>query len=264
MRIGFIGLGNMAYAIIKSVLSSGLLHPKDIVGFDTYPTASEAVRKAAGITICDSTEEVLRADTVILAVKPQVLPALLPEIAGPRLEGRLIVSIAAGTPIALLREYLGDSVAIARVMPNINAKVGAATSAYTAPGASAEQRKTVEDIFSAAGTVTELPENLFPVFMAVASASPAFTYMYIDSLAKAAVRGGIPRQQALAIAASSVLGSARMILEGGEHPMALVDQVCSPGGTTIQGVCALQEKGFEHAVHAAVEATVMKDKLMNA
>lgn len=262
MNIGFIGLGNMASAIIKGMTGSGAFRPEQILGYDPYAPAGEAVKKATGITVVPSVREAVAAETVVLAVKPQVLPTVLLEVAKESRTVKLFISIAAGKPISFLREYLGEEVVVARVMPNINAKVGAATSAFTAPEASEEQKKTVVDIFSSVGTVTELPEHLFSIFTAVSGSSPAFTYMYIDALAKAAVRGGVPRHQALAIAASSVFGSAKMVLEGGEHPMELVDQVSSPAGTTIEGVMALQENGFEHAVHAAVEAAAARDMKM--
>ena len=110
------------------------------------------------------------------------------------------------------------------------------------------------------GSAVELPEEQFSIFSAIAGASPAFSYMYIDALARAAVRGGLPKDKALEIAASSVYGSAKMILESREHPFALIDQVSSPGGITIEGVCTLQENGFESAVHKAVAASAMKDR----
>jgi pyrroline-5-carboxylate reductase len=172
-----------------------------------------------------------------------------------------VISVAAGRTLAFLEDGLGPDLPIARVMPNINAKVGASTSAFAVNSRCAESHKSiVQALFSTVGAIIELPEEQFSIFTAIAGSSPAFSYMYIDALARAAVRGGLSRDKALEIAASAVYGSAKMILESREHPFTLIDQVSSPGGTTIEGICALQEHGFESAVHKAVAATALKDK----
>lgn len=261
VKYGFIGLGNMGMAIIRGMLSSRRYSPADIAGFDPASEAGRAAAAELGVRPCGSLEEAAAADLVILAVKPQVMPSVLEELRRCDLSGKLIISIAAGRDLAFLQAGLGRDVAIVRVMPNINAKVGAAVSAFAANSLCGEAVKNaVRELFAAVGVTLELPESLFSVFTAVAGSSPAFTYMYIDALARAAVRGGIPRDKALSVAAGAVYGSARMILESGEHPCALADQVCSPGGTTVEGVCVLQECGFESAVHKAIAAVALKDK----
>ena len=263
MKYGFIGLGNMATAIIKGMILSTSYDSKGILGYDPYSKAGRDLASDMGIRVCASLAELAAADVLVLAVKPQTLPEVMRELRPLNISGKLVISIAAGRSLAVLQEGLGHGMAIVRVMPNINAKVGAATSAFAANGNCGEEQKIIVDaLFSTIGTILELPEEQFAVFTAIAGCSPAFSYMYIDALARAAVRRGIPKAKALEIAASSVYGSAKMILETREHPFALIDQVSSPGGTTVEGVCALQEHGFESAVHKAVEAAVMKDKVL--
>lgn len=146
-------------------------------------------------------------------------------------------------------------------MPNINAKVGAAMSALCAnQQVTQAQKELVARLFCAVGQVKELDESFFPLFGVIAGSAPAFAYLFIDSLARAAVKNGMQKQAALEIAAQTVLGSAKLILESGEHPWVLIDQVCSPGGTTIEGIAALQETGFETGIRKAVDAALEKDR----
>jgi pyrroline-5-carboxylate reductase len=146
-------------------------------------------------------------------------------------------------------------------MPNINAKVLASESGYCAnENCTSEQKKMVYDMFSAVGSAIEIPEKFFSIFGVIAGSSPAFAYIYINALAKAAVKAGMPKAQAMEIAANTVLGSAKMVLESNEHPCKLADMVCSPGGTTIEGVCALDEMGFENTVIKAFDAVLEKDR----
>lgn len=260
MKYGFVGLGNMATAIIKGMILSGEYLPGNILGYAPSVRADRPVARM-GVTICASLAEAVAADVVVLAIKPQVMPPVLQELRSLNLAEKLIISVAAGRTLAFLRDGLGPDAAIVRVMPNINAQVGASTSAFAANSRCTDAHKIiVQALFTASGSITELPEEQFSIFSAVAGASPAFSYMYIAALARAAVRGGLPRDKALKIAASSVYGSARMVLESPEHPFALIDQVSSPDGITVEGICLLQEYGFESAVHKAVAAAALKDK----
>ena len=256
-KYGFLGLGNMASAIIAGMKKSGKYDSKDIFGFDTLSGKAEE----CGVTACDSIESLCKTvDILVLAVKPQILPKVLPAVKE-NAEGTLIVSIAAGKTISYLADALCENAPIIRVMPNINARVGAATVAFCANQfVKCEQKKLVEEMLLTTGITFELAENMFSVFTALAGSSPAFTYIYIDALARAAVEAGMPKAQALEIAASSVFGSAKLVMETKEHPYVLADSVCSPGGTTIEGVLALQENAFESTVHKAVLAVVDKDK----
>lgn len=262
MNIGFIGLGNMSTAIIKGMLRSGRYTPEQITGY-AHSDASARAIAPTGINVCREIAAVAAAEVLVLGVKPQVLASVLSELKELIRPEQLLVSLAAGKDLAFMTEQLGREQAAARVMPNINAKVGASASAYACSGlVTPEQKQTLVEIFSTVGAMDEVAEHLIVMHSAVAGASPAFSYMYIDALARAAVKHGIPRSQALKVAASAVYGSARMILESDEHPMALVDQVCSPGGTTIEGVMTLQRLGFEAAVHQAVDAVIAKDKTL--
>ena len=193
-----------------------------------------------------------------------MLPDVLPEVKNYLQEKHMIVSIAAGKNLNYFQGYLSESTPIIRVMPNINALIGASTSCYTAnEQVTDSQLRLITTLFETIGTIIEVPEHLFSIFTTIGGASPAFTYMYIDALARAAVREGMPKNMALDIAANAVLGSAKMILQSKEHPWALVDQVCSPGGTTIQGVSSLQSNHFETTIHDAVAAVTDKDRSLS-
>ena len=261
MKYGFIGLGNLASAIIKGMVHKGNFKPESICGYDPVPAACKAITGATGIGALSSGAEVVKAsDVIIIAVKPQMMETALKEMLQSPVQGKLFISIAAGKDMAFISGFLGADAPLIRVMPNINAKVGAATCALSANARATEEHKEIaRAIFNTIGSVTDLPETHMSIFMAIAGASPAYAYMYIDALARVGVKFGLPKKLALEIAASTVLGSAKMVLESGEHPFELIDQVCSPGGTTIEGILALQKLGMESAVHQAVEAAVNKD-----
>lgn len=264
MNYGFIGAGNMASAIIKGMtVGTGSFDGKNIYVYDLNPAPAEDLAKLCGINICKNTEDIIKnSDVVVLAVKPNVLKSVL-DLTRESLfkKSPLVISIAAGKTIEFLENYLSSKLPIVRVMPNINAKVGCATSAFC-PNASVteEQKEIVRNLFSTVGSITELPENMFSIHGVIGGAAPAFAYLYIDALARAAVKAGMPKKQALELTAQTVLGSAKMVLESGEHPWALIDQVCSPGGTTIEGVCSLEASGFETALCKAFDAVYEKDK----
>ena len=263
MKIGFIGAGNMAAAIVKGLVGAGIIEPKNISVYDVDKDRSKALSKEYGVAVSRGEGSLAGdCDVVVLAVKPYVLDTLLPKISR-ALEKKnpLVVSIAVGKTLRYIEDLLSYSPALVRVMPNINAKVGGAMSAICSNDrVSAEQLESVKEIFGCVGGVAELDESQFSTFAAVAASSPAFTYMYIDALARSGVKNGMNKAQALKIAAQSVMGSAKMILESDEHPWALVDQVCSPGGTTIEGVASLQNDAFEASVLNAIDAVIAKDK----
>ncbi len=262
MTYGFIGLGNMAGAIIGGMRRSEKYKDARIVGCDTFADKRDKVAAQWHVeTTTDDSLVMREADVVILAVKPQVLTRILPALAGDVKEGQLIVTIAAGREIAYYEEHLPAGTAVVRVMPNINALVGAAASAVCGgTHATEEQVALVEDMLSTTGRVFRLAENLFSAFTALSGSSVAFAYMYIDAIARAGVKAGFPKQLALEISAAAALGSAEMVTKSGHAPMELVDMVCSPGGTTIEGVLSLQEDGFEAAIHRAVAAVIRRDR----
>lgn len=261
--LGFIGTGNMATAIIKGIISSGMLKGEDIGVFDVAAEKAKALADEYGMKAFSSTVSLAEnCSKIVLSVKPNVISTVLAEIDTTAKEKNpLFISIAAGKTLEYLSSCVSFNGKFVRVMPNINAVVGEAVSAYCAnENVSEDEKGFVNELCSSFGTAVEINEGYFSIFSAIAGCSPAFSYMYIDSLARAAVKNGMPKDTALKIAAQAVLGSAKMIMESGEHPWQLVDRVCSPGGTTIEGVASLQESGFENSVMKAVEAAFNKDK----
>ena len=263
MSIGFIGCGNMATAIIKGITENNIIDSDEIFVFDTNKTALESVCGKYDLEKCSNSKQVVKkSDFVFLAVKPNVITEVLNEI-GTEIKKKkpVIVSIAAGKTIEFLRSCLSENNKIVRVMPNINAKVNEAMCAYCVNElVEKAEEKEIERILAGIGKVTCLEESYFPLFGVLGGCAPAYTYMFIDALARAGVQNGMPKAKALEIAAQTVYGSAKMILESKENPWSLVDRVCSPGGTTIEGIISLQSDGFETAVHNAVSKALDKDK----
>ena len=270
MKIGFIGAGNMATAIASGIVARGVVQGSDVVVHDVHAAGAQALAHRLGATVAPSNEALVDAvDVVVLAIKPQVIPAALPPLAAALAEsGALLVSIAAGTSLARLEQLLGDGGAdlpVVRVMPNVNAMVGAGMAAVAGnKAASEEQVATVVDLFRAVGDAIELPEPSFSTFTAIAGSAPAYAYLFIDALARGALKAGMPKDMATRIAAQTVLGSARMILESDDAPWVLIDKVCSPGGTTIAGLMALEDGGFVSTVVDGVQATIDRDLELGA
>lgn len=266
MNLGFIGCGNMASAIMNGIFSSFSVGGDEQIKFFAYDIYAPAVRKAAeqcNAVCCENETEVINnSDIVFLAVKPNVIASVLEKISNTvKAENPLLISIAAGKTLDFLSAAVGKEARLVRVMPNINAKVGESVSAYCFNCNVIERDKeAVETLLSCFGKCLCLDESQFPIFGVLGGCSPAYAYMFIDALARAGVKNGMKKDDALKIAAQAVYGSAKMILESGEHPWRLVDNVCSPGGTTIEGVTSLQADGFESAVHNAVEKSLEKDR----
>lgn len=258
MKIGFIGLGNMASAMIRG-LTASTLSPLALYGHNPHFEKTQKLVESCKLLPCFSNREVVQnSDIVVLAVKPQVISQVLSEIA-PVTEGKLFISVVAGKSLDWLENSLGN-VPIVRAMPNINAKIGMSITGWCANAYATDDQKALADqILKTVGSTIELPERFAGIMSAIGGAAPAYTYLYINAIAEAALRAGMPKPMALKIASASAEGSAKMILESGEHPLALADQVTSPGGTTIEGLMLLQELGFEHAVHAAIAAVLEKD-----
>ena len=237
MNIGFIGTGNMAGAMIKGMLKSGTFAAADISAFDIDKTKLALCSKKYGINALQSVEEIAeKCNSVIIAVKPADFPKLLASLDSILNEkDPLIVSIAAGNTLGYISSLLTYTPALVRIMPNINATIGEAMSAYCTNGRpDAAQTEFVEKFCSSFGEVMALDEKYFSAFGVIAGCAPAFAYMFIDELARAGVKIGMNKKLAIRVAAQTVLGSAQYILESGEHPYELIDRVCSPGGTTIE------------------------------
>ncbi len=259
MTYGFIGLGNMATAILRGMKKSGSFDGDILAGYDISAERCNLLSGEIGLKVCSSETEVAQcSDVLVLAVKPQMMTGVLEKIKS-SVNNKLILTIAAGKPISFYENILGQ-VRLVRLMPNINAKVNAAVSAVCgSENAIEEDISTAKAIFSTVGTVCEISEAQFPAFSALGGASGAFVLMLIDAIASAGVKAGLSRKLSEDIAKQVVIGSGKLASESAEHPCALVDQICSPGGTTIEGVHTLKKMGFEAAVHEGIAAIIEKD-----
>ncbi len=257
MKIGIIGAGNMSGAITKGLIGAGTA-PSDIFVSDISP---EKLAEAASLGVKTGINEAAAAfgDAVILAIKPNIYEKALPALAD-ILAGKLVISIAAGITIGFISSLLPGA-RIVRLMPNTPALVGAGMTAisYAAP-ATKEDADKVEKIFSSLGKCVQVPESLMDAVVSVSGSGPAYVYMLIDAMANGGVVGGLTKKDALLLAAQTVLGAAKMVLETGQHPAVLCDNVCSPGGTTIAAVEALEEKGFRAAILEAEKRCAEKSR----
>lgn len=263
MSIGFVGAGAMAGAIVRGAVTSGRVAGPDLVVTSRTPASREALAAEVGARAVASPAEVVGGcDLVVLAVKPHQLGEVLASVADVVAHRRpVLVSVAAGVRLAELGRLLGrPGVPLVRVMPNVNVAVGAGISGMCAgPGVTDDHRRAVTELFGAVGEVVELEERLFPAFTAVAGSGPAFTATYVEALARAGLRHGLPKALALRLATTMVAGTVRLLTEQELTPPQLVDRVSSPGGTTVAGLCALDEAGFPAAVVRAVSAAVARD-----
>jgi pyrroline-5-carboxylate reductase len=255
IRLGFIGAGRMATALARGWLAAGLFRPEQILASDPVPACREAFAGGASLRTTQNNREVLReSNLVLLAVKPQMMDGVLNEIRGEVTGRHLVVSIAAGITLAHLAGGLGADRRLIRVMPNTPCLVGASASGYS-PGdrATPEDVTLVDRLLNAVGKAIRLPENLLDAVTGLSGGGPAFVYLIIEALADGGVRVGLPREAALTLAAQTVLGAARMVLETGQHPGVLKDMVASAGGTTIVGLHALERAGVRAGLMDAVE-----------
>lgn len=262
MIIGFIGLGNMANAMIGGMLKQDLIGANEIFGSAKTEATAETMRQRHGIRAgTDNRAVASEADYLFLAVKPVYFPEVIDEIKDIVRESTVVISIAAGKTMAYIEGLFGRRIKLLRCMPNTPALVGEGCTAYTrGPLVTEEEAEQVERMLRSFGTVSLVPESLMDAVVGVSGSSPAYVFLFIEAMADAAVLAGMPRKQAYEMAAQSVLGSAKMVLETGMHPGALKDMVCSPGGTTIEAVQVLEEKGMRAAVMDAMEACIEKSK----
>ncbi len=268
MKIGFIGLGNMATAMVSGMLQKGMAQPRDIIGYDVMENAREKVKSELNIEIATSNREVAEiADVIFLAVKPIYMETVIEEIRDDVKEGTLVVSIAAGKTLDFLRSAFNKNifnkkeVKCIRCMPNTPALVlEGCTGVCAGENVTKEELDIVLRLLRSFGTASVVPERLMDVVVGVSGSSPAYVFMFIEAMADEAVLAGMPRQQAYEFAAQAVLGSAKLVLETGKHPGELKDMVCSPGGTTIEAVKVLEEMGLRAAVMNAMDACIEKSK----
>ena len=255
MKLGFIGTGNMASAIMGGVIKNEIFKAEEIIGADLFAPGREKVKAQFCINVtADNKEVVEKSEVIILSVKPQFYESVITEIRDVIKENQLVITIAPGKTLAWLAEKFAKDVKIVRTMPNTPAMVGEGmTAACPNEHITDEELEYVKKILESFSRVEVVPEKLMDTVTAVSGSSPAYVYMFIESMADAAVLGGMPRPQAYQFAAQAVLGSAKMVLETGMHPGALKDMVCSPGGTTIAAVRKLEECGFRSSVIEAMK-----------
>jgi pyrroline-5-carboxylate reductase len=258
LSVGFLGAGQMASALGAAWAKADLIDAAKSRAADPYPEARAKFTAATGVPTVGTNAEVVRAcDVLVLAVKPQVVPAVLAEVQ-PHIESRhFVVSIAAGITLDTLASGLGTA-RLARVMPNTPCLVNASASGYSVRSANPSDAAVVAKLFGAVGVAHALPEHLLDAVTGLSGSGPAFVYLFIEALADGGVKCGLPRATAQALAAQTVLGAARMVLETGTHPGALKDAVASPGGTTIAGLHALERAAFRAAAIDAVEAATKR------
>lgn len=262
MKIGFIGLGNMARAIIGGMLKQNMVTPEQIVGSAKTGETLERMKKEFDIhTTADNRQVAADADVIVLAVKPVFFTEVIAQIKDEIDENKLVISIAVGKTTEWIEDEFGKKIKLIRCMPNTPALVG---EGCTAVCSNAQVQEADEAfclrLMGSFGKAIRIPERLMDAAGAVSGSSPAYVFMFIEAMADSAVQAGMPRKQAYEFAAQAVLGSAKMVLETGMHPGELKDMVCSPGGTTIEGVKVLEEKGMRAAVMGALEACAEKSK----
>ena len=242
MKIGFIGCGNMATAMLKGILKSGEVAATDMIASAKSDKTRKKIEQELGIQ---------------KAVKPQFLEGVLNEIKDSVKEEQIFISIAPGKTLQWLGEHLGEKTKVIRTMPNTPAMVGEGMTALCVNELVTEKETALAvKLCNTFGKTEVIPEHLMDAVVGVSGSSPAYVFMFLEAMADAAVADGMPRAQAYKFAAQAVLGSAKMVLETGKHPGELKDMVCSPAGTTIEAVGVLEEHGFRSAVIDAMKACV--------
>ncbi|HLM45497.1 MAG TPA: pyrroline-5-carboxylate reductase [Myxococcaceae bacterium] len=260
--IAFLGAGNMAEALIKGLLRAGTARPESLIATGRRSERLETLQRTYGVRITqDNLAAVREADVVVLSVKPQALDKVLVQVAPAVDPRKLVISVAAGVPIAAMERRLGAASRIIRTMPNTPSLVGAGACALS-PGehASEEDLAIATRIFQSVGTTTVLDENLLDAVTGLSGSGPAYIFLIIEALSDAGVKVGLPRYTALKLAAQTVLGSAQLLIETNAHPGQLKDQVTSPGGTAIAGLHTLEAGGLRTTLINAVEAATRRAK----
>lgn len=254
MKLGIIGFGNMAEAILGGILSSGFIAKEDVKASGKDDVMLKKASEQYGIGVeTDNCKLVEASDVILLSVKPQILADVIREIKDVCSSDKLIISIAAGKTQQWIEDAFGCAHKVVRCMPNTPALVGAGSTGICFSDSVTESEKAYAlKMFSCVGKAQEVPEKLMDVVVGVSGSAPAYVFMFIEAMADAAVEMGMPRAQAYEFAAQAVMGSAKLLLETGKHPGELKDMVCSPAGTTIAAVRVLEEKGMRAAVMDAV------------
>jgi pyrroline-5-carboxylate reductase len=261
-RVGFLGAGNMGEAMIRGMLQAGLVPAASIAASDAQRERLTHITGQYGIrSVADNVDLVRDSDVIVLAVKPQIMSPVLGEIASAADEHKLFISVAAGVATTTIRAQLGRSVRLIRVMPNTPALVlEGVTAIARAEGLAPGDLETAQELFGAVGKVVLLDEDALDAVTGLSGSGPAYIAIVIESLADGGVKMGLDRATAMTLAAQTVLGSAKLILETGAHPGQIKDMVSSPGGTTIAGIAALEEGGVRRTFISAVERATLRSR----
>ena len=261
-NIGFIGTGNIASAMIIAILKRKLVEPEQIFAFDTDTAKLSELKAKTGITALGDNRCVAEKATMIfLTIKPNIYAAVLEGISHLLSKDHILISVAAGITTEFLKEKTQGICKVVRTMPNIAclAEEGM-TAISTNHGLDDTEINHLKSILSAFGKIEEVNEELMDIVTAISGSSPAFIFMLIEAMADSGVMMGIPRNQAYRLAAQTVHGSAKLLMESNKHPGELKDMVCTPGGTTIQGIYTLELNGFRGIIMDAIRATALKSK----
>lgn len=262
MKIGFIGCGNMATAIINGMLESGKFAAESIYISDVRREACSGFERQGVRVAKNNSELVSTVDCIVLAIKPVYADAVVEQISD-ELKNKFVISIIGSWSSEMIREKLPESARFVRVMPNTPLAVGEGMSLIsTNYTCSQDELDYTQEIFGSAGRTAMVEDHAFTAASGISGCGPAFVYQFIEALADGGVRYGVPRATAYQLACQTLIGAAKMVIETGEHPGKLKDAVCSPGGITIEGVYALERDGFRAAVIDAVGATVEKTNEM--
>jgi len=254
-KIGFIGMGNMGFALMKGLLA--VYDEDDLIFSCLTEDKKQKIQGETGIMAAGSNIELVQAsEIVVLAIKPQVYDEVFAEIRGHIHPGTIFISLAPGKRIAYIREALGGSVRVVRAMPNTPALIGHGMTgvAYDESEFTSDEIKVIDDLFSCVGSYRKVDEEQISAVVCASGSSPAYVYMFINELARSAAEKGLAPDVALDMASGAVLGAAMMVMRTGEDPEVLKQRVCSKGGTTIAGIGQLEAHGFAEAIHAATEA----------
>ncbi|MBS5926788.1 MAG: pyrroline-5-carboxylate reductase [Clostridium sp.] len=263
-KIGFIGCGNMGSAMVGGLVNSGFSSPSNIIVSTRTEESAKLIQEKYNVNVTTNNEEVVKnSDVIFLAVKPNMYAKVIGELRKDLLQEKLIITIAAGITISDMEALISDKARIIRTMPNTPALVGEGMSAIC-PNNNVldEELKLVIDMYNSFGECVELEEKDFHGFIALCGSSPAYVFIFIEAMADAAVKLGMPRKKAYRMAAQSVLGSAKMVLDTEQHPGELKDMVCSPSGTTIDAVVELEKQGFRNSIIEAMIKCADKSKSM--
>ena len=262
-KIAIIGAGNMGEALISGLIVSGSSKPESIICTDVRESRLKEIKKEYGVRTTENNVDAVEAsDIIVYAVKPQIIAAVLKETAQKLDMSKLVISIAAGVPMAAIESCLNKNLRLIRVMPNIAAAVKEAASAIAAGGhATDEDVDLAMEIFNSIGKCVFLKENyLMDAITGLSGSGPAYIFLIVDALADAGVKMGLSREEALFLSTQTVLGAAKLLMETGEHPGQLKDKVTSPGGTAIAGLATLEEGGLRTTLIHAVEAATRRSK----